>query len=106
MANDPENAPIVEDPELDSLEERIAAVRRAEDERIEKERGPMRSPNSIGMQVISTMVGYPLGGILIGLLLDNIFDTLPWITIGLMFLAFAGACLHVVRMNQNQSRVD
>ncbi len=104
MANDPENAPISEDPELDSLEGRIAAARKAEDDRLERGRGPMRSPENIGMQVISTMVGYPLGGILVGLLLDNIFDTLPWITIGLMFLAFFGACLHVVRMNTNQTR--
>ena len=104
MANDPENAPIGEDPELDSLEDRISAAQKAETDRLEKDRGPMRSPESIGVQVISTMVGYPLGGILVGLLLDNVFDTLPWITIGLMFLAFFGACLHVVRMNQNQTR--
>lgn len=103
MSNDPGNAPIGEDPELDSLEDRIAAARRAEDERIAKQQGPIRQSQSMGLQVISTMVGYPLGGILIGLLLDNVFDTLPWITIGLMFLAFAGACLHVVRMNQNRA---
>lgn len=103
MANDPENAPLGEDPALDSLEDRIAAVRKTEDARMAKEQAPLRSGSSIGLQVISTMVGYPLGGILIGLVLDNVFDTLPWITIGLMFLAFAGACLHVVRMNQNRA---
>lgn len=103
MAHDPNNAPIAEDEQIDSLEDRIAAARKAEDERLSREHAPMRSPESIGIQVISTMVGYPLGGILIGLLLDNIFGTLPWITIGLMFLAFAGACLHVVRMNKNRA---
>ena len=46
----------------------------------------------------------PLGGIIVGLVLDNVFDTLPWITIGLMFLAFAGACLHVVRINKNRAK--
>lgn len=104
MANDPENAPIGEDPELDSLEGRIASARKAEDERIAKEHGPMRGGHTIGMQVISTMVGYPLGGILVGLFLDNWLGTLPWITIALMFLAFAGACIHVIRMNKNQQR--
>jgi len=103
VAHDPKNAPIAEDKHIDSLEDRIAAVRKAEDERLARDQGPMKSPQSIGIQVISTMVGYPLGGILIGLLLDNIFGTLPWITIGLMFLAFAGACLHVVRMNNNRA---
>jgi F0F1-type ATP synthase assembly protein I len=48
-------------------------------------------------------VGYPVGGIIIGLVLDNLFGTLPWITIVLMFLAFAGACLHVVQMNKDRA---
>lgn len=104
MANDPDNAPIGEDPKLDSLEDRIVAARKAEDARLAKEEGPMRGGQTIGLQVISTMVGYPLGGILIGLFLDNWLGTLPWITIGLMFLAFAGACIHVIRMNKNQAR--
>ena len=104
MADEPENAPIGEDPKLDSLENRINAARKAEDDRIAKEHGPMSGGHASGMQVISTMVGYPLGGILIGLLLDNWLDTLPWITIALMFLAFAGACIHVIRMNKNQAR--
>ena len=67
------------------------------------EHGPARSGTGIGIQVASTMVGYPLGGILIGLVLDNVFDTMPWITIGLMFTAFAGACVHVVRMTKNRA---
>jgi len=103
VANDPENAPIGEDPKLDSLEGRIAAARKAEDERIAKEHAPMRDGRSAGIQIASTMVGYPVGGIIIGLVLDNVFDTLPWITIVLMFLAFAGACLHVVQMNKNRA---
>jgi len=49
------------------------------------------------------MVGYPLGGIVIGLVLDNLFDTLPWITIGLMFTAFAGGLLQVARLNKNRN---
>ncbi|MXO59156.1 hypothetical protein GRI89_06340 [Altererythrobacter salegens] len=101
MANDPDNAPIGEDPKIDSLEERIAAARKAEDERVAKEHGTSKSGPAIGMQVVSTMVGYPLGGIIIGLVLDNVLGTLPWLTIILMFMAFAGACIHVVRMNKN-----
>ena len=103
MANDPDNAPIGEDPKIDSLEDRIAAARKAEDERMAKEHAPMRDGRSAALQIASTMVGYPLGGIVIGLVLDNVFDTLPWLTIGLMFLAFAGACLHVVRLNKERA---
>ena len=103
MANDPDNAPIGEDPKLDSLEQRIAAARKAEDARMAKEHAPMGDGRNVALQIASTMVGYPLGGIIIGLVLDNVFDTLPWITIGLMFLAFAGACLHVVRLNKDRA---
>lgn len=102
MANDPENAPGGEDPRLESLEERIAAARHTEDERVAKEHAPV--VRAIGMQVLSTMVGYPLGGIVIGFLLDKFFGTAPWIMLGLMFAAFAGACLHVVQMNKNNAR--
>ena len=87
MANDPDNAPIGEDPQIDSLEQRIAAARKTEDARM-----------------ASTMVGYPLGGIIIGFGLDRfVFGTTPWITIGLMFLAFIGACVQVVRDNNNRA---
>lgn len=104
VAHDPENAPNSEDPNLNKLEDRIAAARKVEEARLAKEHAPERVGQAIGMQVISTMVGYPLGGVLIGLLLDNLLGTLPWITIGLMFLAFAGACLHVVRMQQDKEQ--
>jgi len=99
VANDPENAPIGEDPQLESLEERISAARKAEDRRTAQEHAPLVN---IGRQVVSTMVGYPLGGIVIGFVLDKVFDTAPWIMLGLMFAAFAGACLQVVQMNKNR----
>ena len=99
MANEPENAPLGEDPQLDSLEQRIAAARRAEDARLGLDK-PVVDGRSRAMHIASTMVGYPLGGIIIGWVLDGLFDTRPWIMIGLMFLAVAGACLQVVRTNR------
>ena len=87
-----------EDRELDSLDSRIHAARKAEDARLAKEHAPMRGAgNASGFYIASTMVGYPLGGIIIGFTLDHVFETTPWITIGLMFTAFAGACIQVVR---------
>lgn len=100
VANDPDNAPIGEDPKLDSLEDRIAAARKAEDHRLGRDKPNDFDGRSKAMQIASTMVGYPLGGIIIGWLLDGLFDTRPWIMIGLMFLAFFGACLQVVRANK------
>jgi F0F1-type ATP synthase assembly protein I len=103
VANDPDNAPGGKDPEFDSLGDRIAAARKAEDARLAKDHAPMREARSAGVQVASTMVGYPLGGIIVGFGLDNLLGTLPWITIGLMFLAFIGACIQVVRDNNKRA---
>ena len=101
MADDRKDAPAVqEDPALDSLESRIAAARAAEDKRLGNRNAAEVDGRGRGMQIASTMVGYPLGGIVIGWVLDGLFDTRPWIMIGLMFLAFFGACLQVVRTNK------
>jgi ATP synthase protein I len=101
VADDRKDAPAVtEDPALDSLEGRIAAARAVEDKRLGRENASAAEARGKGMQIASTMVGYPLGGIIIGWVLDGLFDTRPWIMIGLMFLAFFGACLQVVRTNK------
>ena len=105
MAQDPTDpiTPPAEDPALGSLQSRLDAARRAEDERLARDHVPLRDQGrSVGMQVASTMVGYPLGGIVVGWGLDSLFGTRPWIMIVLMFLAFAGACLQVVRGNNNR----
>jgi ATP synthase protein I len=101
VANDPENAPGGDDPRIDSLEERIAAARKTEDERINNEHPTTAQVKGGAMAVASTMIGYPLGGIVVGFALDKLLGTLPWITIVLMFLAFFGACIQVVRTSKN-----
>ena len=102
---DPTTPPPVEDPALGSLQSRLDAACRAEDDRIARDHAPLRDQGrSVGMQVASTMVGYPLGGIVVGWGLDEVFGTHPWIMLSLMFLAFAGACLQVVRGNNDASK--
>ena len=49
---------------------------------------------SIAMALM--VIGYPLGGIIIGYGLDRLLHTTPWITIGLMFAAFIAACFQVM----------
>ena len=108
MADDRQDAPaptVTEDPAIDSLEGRIAAARKAEDRRQSAEHVPYADARSGAVQIASTMVGYPLGGIIIGFGLDRyVFHTLPWITIGLMFAAFVGACLQVVRSTTDRAK--
>ncbi len=103
MANDPDNNAVSEDPAIDSLESRIAAARAAEDKRLAKQNAPVAEGRVAGIQIASTMVGYPLGGIIVGFGLDKLFGTLPWITIVLMFLAFIGGCLHAMRLVKNNA---
>ena len=104
MAHDPNDAPkpaVKEDPALDSLEARLVAARKKEDERLAQDHASYPDAAGLGWNVVSTMLGYPLGGIIVGFAIDQIAGTTPWVTIVLMFTAFAGACLQAVRMNQN-----
>ena len=101
MANTPDST-LREDPAIDSLDDRIAAARAVEDERLAKENPPMAAQSG-ATAVISTMVGYPLGGIVVGFALDKLFNTLPWIMIVLMFLAFIGGCIHAMRLAKNRA---
>ena len=102
MAHDAPRTPVTEDPALDSLEARLAAARRVEDARLAQAHAPY---NEAGLRwnVVSTMVGYPLGGIVIGFAIDQWLDTRPWVMIGLMFTAFFGGVLQVVRSNQHRN---
>lgn len=96
---------LTEDPAIDSLQDRLAAARRAEEARLARENTPLQNHATRGAtRIASTMIGYPVGGIVIGYLLDSVFDTLPWITIGLMFTAFAAACYQVMRTNPSVHR--
>ena len=94
---------MTEDPALDSLEARLAAARRIEDARLAKDHASYPEAAGLGFSVVSIMLGYPLGGIVVGFAIDNIAGTTPWVTIGLMFTAFAAALLQVGRINKNRS---
>ena len=77
MAHDPIQPPEGgEDPKLASLEARIDAAQRAEAERTAVPEAPMGMgrPGAVqGQRVLSTLVGYPLGGGVIGCYLDSRF---------------------------------
>ena len=86
---------MAQDPDLDSLNRRIAEARATEDAR---NQGPLPGmvAASSAKSIAGIMLGYPLGGIVIGYGLDRLLGTLPWITIGLMFAAFIAACFQVM----------
>ena len=94
-SNDFQDAPMAQDPGLESLDRRISEARAVEDART---KGPFASAAAAGSakSIAGIMLGYPLGGIVIGFGLDKLLHTTPWITIGLMFAAFIAACFQVM----------
>lgn len=105
MTPDPNQTP-GEDPKLASLESRLEAARRAEAERTAAPKAPMGVSSAgarTGQRVLSMLVGYPLGGGIIGWFLDGLFKTRPWIMLALLFLAFAGACYQVFSISRERS---
>ena len=79
-----------QDARLTSLDERLKRAEQVEGERRPKIVSAM-VVRSRGMRVAQGLVGMPLGGALIGWLIDRLLDTAPWIMLALMFLGFAGA---------------
>lgn len=92
-----------QDARLTSLDERLRKA-----EQVEIDRKPNADAyagvRSAGWRVAQNLIGMPLGGLLIGLLLDNLLSTLPWITIGLMFTGFAGAVLNLMKITKEPGK--
>ncbi len=86
-----EDSKLPPDARLGSLDERLDRAQQAEGKRRPKAAHPSLIVRSQGMRVAQGLVGMPLGGAIIGWLLDRLFDTAPWIMLALMFIGFAGA---------------
>lgn len=94
------------DARLTSLNERLKRA-----ERVEAERAPEAIDSStliknVGQRVAQSLIGMPLGGAIIGWLLDRLFDTAPWIMLALMFIGFAGAVLDVMKNSGTSANKD
>lgn len=87
------------DERLESLDARLDRVkaREAAEEKRRYDAEAQRVIRSAGTRILSVLVGYPLGGALIGWVIDQWADSLPWATIGLMFLGFGLAFREVLR---------
>ena len=82
---------------LTSLDERLKRAERVEGERKPKPVDSSTVIRTAGLRVAQSLIGMPLGGAIIGWLLDRVFDTAPWIMLALMFIGFAGAVLDVMK---------
>jgi ATP synthase protein I len=82
------------DARLESLDKRLD---RLHQEGVEKD--ARKQDNRAGRLVVSQLVGGPLGGAIVGWVLDQWLGTAPWILLGLMFIGFAGGFISVMRIS-------
>jgi ATP synthase protein I len=89
-----------QDARLSSLNERLKQAEKVEAERAPDQIDASTVVKNVGQRVAQSLIGMPLGGAIIGWLLDRLFDTAPWIMLALMFIGFAGAVLDVMRYSR------
>jgi len=86
------------DARLESLEKRLDRLQQEEAKKQAKIQG---DPNyRVGQLVLSHLVGAPAGGFIVGLLLDKLFGTKPWLTLLMMFLGFGVGVRNVLRISK------
>ena len=85
------------DARLESLDQRLDKLQQAEAKRTAK-RQPDASYQA-GQLVLSQLVGCPLGGGIVGWLLDHWFGTKPWLMLVMLFLGFAVGIYNVIRIS-------
>jgi len=106
-ADKPDEAPEGgEDPRLASLDERLKAAHRTEADRTAPKGGanPFSGKGvSQGNRVLSTLIGAPLGAMLIGWVADQLFDTAPAAMLVMLFLGIISAFVQIWRISQERA---
>jgi ATP synthase protein I len=103
MAED-ENAEVPKlppDARLESLDERLDRLQQAEAKRTAKPKPDVNY--QAGQLVLSQLIGCPLGGGIVGWLLDRWFGTKPWLMLGMLLAGFAVGVWNVFRIAKNRS---
>ena len=85
------------DARLESLDQRLDRLQRGGAKRDTRKQDS--AENRAGRLVVSQLVGGPLGGAIVGWVLDQWLGTAPWLLLGLMFIGFAGGFISVMRIS-------
>ena len=108
-ANDPDKAPGGdEDPRLASLGDRLKAAHRAEADRTAPSGATTGAAFSgkgaaQGNRVLSTLIGAPLGAMLIGWLIDRWLGSSPKAMLAMLFLGIISAFVQIWRISQERA---
>ncbi len=93
-----ESAGVDGDRRLSSLDQRLDALEANEAARTGRDR-PRADPNTrMGNRVIADLIGGIAGGMLVGWLIDRVFDTAPWGFLIFLFLGIVVAFRNVFRL--------
>ena len=86
------------DKRLESLDKRLEKAQAEEAAKTVKAQG---DPNMrAGQLVLSHLVGAPLGGGILGWVLDRWLHTAPWLLLTFMFLGFAVGIMNVLKISK------
>ena len=88
-----------EDPRITSLNKRLDAAKRDEAIRSGKVGEGQGKGYSQGNRVLSQLIGGPVGGALIGWLLDRLFGTAPVLLLALMALGIVVAFRNIIKIS-------
>ena len=101
--NEPGQDPkLSEDARLTSLEERLRQAQADEAARTGRTRKPVDENYRMGNMVLSYLIGAPLGGALVGWVLDRLLGTDPWLLIVMLLLGFVVGFRNIYRISSKR----
>ncbi|HEX7855505.1 MAG TPA: AtpZ/AtpI family protein [Sphingobium sp.] len=100
---EPGQDPVGEDARITSLQERLARAEQAEKARAGKAGAPTADDSyRLGNRVLAELVGAPVGGALIGWVLDRLFGTSPWLLLFMLFMGFVVGFRNIIRISSKR----
>ena len=101
--NEPGQDPTLhEDARLTSLDRRLKQAQAEEAERTGQTRKPVDANYQLGSRVLSYLIGGPLGGALVGWVLDRLLGTSPWLLMIMLLLGFVVGFRNIMRISSGR----
>lgn len=97
--DEPRQDPTPQDARLASLDERLRAAKQMEAGRRGEDHGRQDESYRQGSRVLSYLIGGPLGGALIGWVLDRALGTFPWIMLTMLVLGTVAGFRSILKMS-------
>ncbi|MCE7797018.1 AtpZ/AtpI family protein [Sphingobium sufflavum] len=97
--SEPGQEPLGEDARITSLQERLARAEQAEQVRAGKPVQQADDGSRLGNRVLAELIGAPVGGAVIGWVLDLLFHTSPWLLLLFLCLGFVVGFRNIIRIS-------